>query len=60
MYFVWQLYSLGVNSGGQKGDAALFATSAMGVFSIGVFSLWLLAQAIYTISSLIRRSFEKL
>ena len=59
MYFVWQLYSLEVNSGGQKGDAALFATATVGLLSIGVVSLWLLAQAIYTISNLIRRSFEK-
>ena len=59
MYFVWQLYSLGINSGGQKGDAAFFATSALGVISIAVFSLWLMARAVQLIYNLILSSLDK-
>jgi hypothetical protein len=59
MYFVWQLYSLGTNSGGQKGDFAWLATTAMGALSIGVLALWLLSRAVSSIANLAFRSSKK-
>jgi hypothetical protein len=56
IHFVWQLYSLGANSVGQKGDAAWLATTAMGAFSIVVLVLWLLTRAVSTIAKLAVRS----
>jgi hypothetical protein len=52
MYFAWQLYWLGINSIGQKGDPAWLATTALGALSIGVLAIWLLTRGVSLISNL--------
>ena len=46
MFFVWQFYSIGINSVGQKGDGAWLGTTVLGALSIGIIALWFLIRTL--------------
>jgi len=55
MYFAWDYYWTGVNSGGQKGDWAHWLTTFMGMVSLFVLACWLVFMIGVVLLHLINR-----